>query len=182
MGFAGTARFSGSCRRRGFGVEPYDWHGAKVRAVVTVARENLLTPAGRAELLVRLGRDPRFVGLLVATPCETGSRARELPMPEQMIATGFVESLPLRSEEEPWGRTFILEKGTDRGRAQLADANVLWRFTIELIRAAHGRGILWVLENPWRSRLWWCPEVRALLELSGARDVLLQHCMFGGAR
>ena len=88
-GFAGTARFSGSCRRRGFGIEPYDWHGAKVRAVVTVTRENLLTPAGRAELLGRLDRDPPVVGLLVATPSDTGPRARELPMPEQLVEAGF---------------------------------------------------------------------------------------------
>ena len=181
---SGTARFSQSCGRRGFVPEPYDWHGARSKALVPTTRVDIRTQEGCDQVLRRLEQKPPVVAVLVATPCETGSRARELPMPQELLDAGLPEARPLRSEQEPWGLRSILEGGPEaaRERAQLESANALWAFSAALIRRASQLGILWVLENPWRSLLWWIPEVRALLDLPGARDVILQHCMFGGDR
>ena len=89
-------------------------------------------------------------------------------MPQALLDAGFPEARPLRSESEPWGLHPIIDRGMPEEQRQLADANTLWRFTVDLLRAAHARGELWILESPWRSILWFIPGIRARLDLPGS--------------
>eukprot|EP00974_Lingulodinium_polyedra_P074473 7218003-Lingulodinium_polyedra.AAC.1 len=44
------------------------------------------------------------------------------------------------------------------------------------------RGVLWSIENPRNSILWWCPEMVKISDLKGVRNVHFQACVHGGKR
>ena len=125
--------------------------GGRVKALVPVARADIRSDAGRALVLRRLAEHPPVVAVLVATPCETGSRAREQPMPRELLEAGFPETRSLRSEAGPWGLQSTRDEGAAAERAQLESANALRAFMVKLVRRTSLLGILWVLGNPWCS-------------------------------
>ena len=113
----------------------------------------------------------------VALPCGTGSRARDIPLPawKSQRHLGIRDPGPLRSETEPWGITGI---GDPIDQARLDSANKLIRFILKVAAVCRRRGILCIVENPWRSLLWFIPELWDLV--SDWAD--FSACMTGGAR
>ena len=60
-------------------------------------------------------------------------------------------------------------------------ANTIYKAMISTIQVLDARRVPWAIQSPWRSLLWWIPEVHALLD-SGAVDIDYHACMHGGSR
>ena len=108
------------------------------------------------------------IGLHIATPCPSFSRARDHgPGPPR-----------LRSPAEPSGLA-SLTRACDREQVRIG--NLLARFSAALARAAHQRKIPWALENPRNSYLFLLAVFVALASLQGVKKVITEFCMWGTA-
>ena len=103
-------------------------------------------------------------------PCNTFSRARK----NDGRGPG-----PLRSDD-PEG-LHGLAKLSSRDKARVEEANILLAHTISLIRTAHSKGVVVLLENPKSSRLWLMPEMMKLLGETQHEKVHVDYCQYGDA-
>ena len=127
---------------------------------------DLMAPANRRKLLewVRCGW---VVGFHLGTPCESFSRARDVPPGPP----------PLRSDTMPLG----LPDLSARDQAKVIVGNTLMRFTAAIMRLAVKFKIPCSLENPARSRLWLCPPIKFLLRQRCAMWSVTHFCGWGTA-
>ena len=132
----------------------------------------------QAKILALLAEGTNVVFVWLGIPCGTLSRAREKPLPKHLKRRGVPEPQPLRSEQQPWGLPGLGPRDQER----VDTANVLIRFAVQVIIQCHSLGILWALENPRRSLLWWIALIAEILHLDGVFDVDYQACMHGGTR
>ena len=107
-----------------------------------------------------------------APPCGTSSRARNI------VRRGRYNPPPLRSLAEPDG----LASMPMQFRSRVKAANHLYEITARTVLDLHLRGVFWSVENPYRSFMWntsfWNKYTRHLRY----RNLILDHCMFGGQR
>ena len=101
-----------------------------------------------------------------APPCGTSSRARERPGGPP----------PLRTDQEPWGKSDLI--GTDADR--VSAANFLYLALYDFVEFLNSCNIHWSIENPANSLLWQLDPYQALV--SSHCKVDMQTCAFGGTR
>eukprot|EP00435_Cladocopium_sp_Y103_P032952 s285_g8.t1 len=171
--FSGTAGLTAEVRRLGC------QHGTGVDAHVTkqvkapVIRIDLSTEAGQ-QLLWRILKQPRVFGVHLGPPCGTSSRAREIRR-----RTGF-DPQPLRSDTFPDGLPGL----TSKNRARVQTANILYRFTAEVMVYCTANGILCSIENPARSLMWKTSHLQQPLQriMDLLFEVAFHHCAYGATR
>ena len=94
-----------------------------------------------------------------APPCRTFTRSRR--------SDKWGKVRQLRSDEKPQGF----------GTPETEQANELARRTAFLARCTMERGGYFSIENPWDSRIWDMPFMKALAKLEGVRFVRWDACM-----
>ena len=170
--FAGTARVTAALRRCGFeGSQGID-HVFVDGAACPVLLADLTTCVGQALALNWLS-SPHVVGLFIAPPCGTCSRAREISLP----ATGAPCPAPLRTFEFPDG----LPNLSGSNLVRVNKANQLYHFSSTLCAEAHRRGLVLAVENP-RSSLFWATSFWKAAAHTCPMHTDFQHCAFGGRR
>ena len=155
------------------GIDYKNRHRAKAPFLDT----DLASPGG-VQQLFKILDDVCVVYVHFGLPCGTFSRAREIEVPEYLQKQGAAAPRPLRSEDLPAGLPGL----TADESLRVSKANALVDMCCEVVKVCHARGILWSIENPRSSLLWWMPQMVQLLQLDGTLDVEGQMCMFGGSR
>ena len=167
--FAGTARVTASLRRFGFegaqGIDHRRVDGASCPVLVC----DLSTICGQGLALQWLS-SPHVVGIFLAPPCGTCSRAREIKLDGPCPG-------PLRSSQHPDGLLHL--SGQDLVRVNRA--NQLYKFLGVLCSHAYSRNLLIAVENP-RHSLFWATSFWSEAAFTCPYQVDFQHCAFGGRR
>lgn len=142
--FAGTSRVTASLRHFGmfscFGVD--HMRSANVAAPISIAD---LTTAEGVKLLYSWLANPAVVGLFLAPPCGTASRARTIPLRGKRKAPE-----PLRDDLNPNGLKHL--RWIDK--VKISKSNKLYDLTADLVNYAHKHGLLICVENPQFSLFW----------------------------
>ncbi|CAE7222589.1 unnamed protein product [Symbiodinium sp. CCMP2592] len=167
--FAGTARVTAALRRCGFvGAQGVD-HVVVDHAACPVLLADLTTQEGQRLTMMWLS-SPHVVGVFIAPPCGTSSRAREIALPEPSPA-------PLRSLTFPDGLPHL----SGLNLVRVNRANQLYHFTTTICAEAHHRNLIIAVENP-RSSLYWSTSFWAAAASFCPMHTDFQHCAFGGRR
>lgn len=116
----------------------------------------------------------------MGVPCGTASRARKKMIPKQILAQGAADPQPLRSETHPWGLPQVEPSSKDAQRLHLA--NQLYKLVLQVVHLCNAKGVLWSIENPKRSLLWWNTEFAALQQEASLFTCDFHMCMHGGTR
>ena len=172
--FAGTGRVTAALKSLGmdgaFGTD----HKRHKQAMSPIVLADLTTTAG-IELLMQWLSIPYIVGIFLAPPCGTASRARSIPMKRKR--PGDPEApRPLRSDRHPNGVPFLQFKD----RIKVCQANKLYHLTAKLIQWAVDTGCMFCVENPQYSFFWqttFIQEVNKLLQFT-----TFQSCRYGSKR
>jgi len=169
--FAGTARVSSALRFYGmkssFGVD----HLRHRSACAPISIIDLTTKRGQ-KLLMQWMQNPRVIGLFLAPPCGTASRARSI----RLAAARFGGPRPLRSDTCPNGISNLsfIEKN------RVSKANKLYYFCAQAVKAAIKAGMVVCVENPQYSHFW---ATTFWLEVAGMMLYTIFHsCQFGSTR
>lgn len=153
--FAGTARVTASLRqcglRNSFGVDKL-----RIRTCIApLATVDLCTHRGE-ELLLQWLELPYVIGIWIAPPCGSASRARAIPLKKRAGRNGKRSiwgqhgPRPLRSDDCPNG----LPNLTDSEMSRISISNQLYFLTAKLVRWATEHGVIFVVENPQFSLFW----------------------------
>lgn len=170
--FSGTAGLTCAIRKmgmQGIGVD----HNVSKACKAPLIRLDLTKEHGQ-QILFEVLRRKNVMGVHLAPPCGTSSRAREIRR------RGRFNPPPLRTERHPDGKPGL--KGVHLKRVLLA--NQLYALTGRIVRFCIEHHISVSVENPARSHMW---ATRSFLdELGSARHTLLEtrfhHCMMGSSR
>ena len=183
--FAGCARLSAEFAAAGFHVLAVDGPHNKHKPLHQVWTLDLTLKTCQ-ELLVQRLLASDVLLIHVGLPCGTGSRARERPLPEHVLASGVEQPRPLRSSDHVLGVPNLSPKEA----AKVEAANSLAAFTIKLLALARDNAWHISIENPVRSWMW---AVLAKFVLdqkspglasfySDLHHVDYAQCMLGGQR
>lgn len=166
--FAGTGGITAWIRKAGmissFGTDCMKFKGNKA-PIVTL---NLLTSEGR-RLLWHYVDNERVIGVWLAPPCGTASKARE-------IDNGGPP--PLRSDLLPDG----LENLNKEDQERVNKANSLYLLTTQVADYCFVNGLFFFIENPFSSIYWKTSMFRSMICLG---DVIFQShvaCAYGSMR
>ena len=166
--FAGTGGITAWVRRAGmtssFGIDCAKFKGNKA-PIVTL---DLLTSEGRRLLWHYLEND-RVIGVWMAPPCGTASRARE-------IDNGGPP--PLRSDLLPDG----LDNLSSQDQERVQKANCLYLLTTQVADYCFDNGLFFFIENPFSSIYWKTTFFRSMKRLD---EVVFQShvaCAYGSMR
>ena len=126
------------------------------------------------DLVVQWLEEGKVDGVILAPPCGTSSRAREIPV----FASGKRRSTPqpLRSQRHPNGLPSL--RGLSALKVKLA--NKLYEFTRRIIDTCVRLYIPFVCENPLRSWMWFTTFFQQLPVC--CRFQTIHSCMYGGQR
>ena len=172
--FAGSARVTACLKQLGmkssFGVD-------KIRSknvMSSVVLSDLTTREGE-ELLMNWLSMPNVVGIFLAPPCGSASRARQIPL-KRKFGRRRSGPRPLRSDQFPNGIPNL--NPSELSRVSLA--NKLYHLTAKLVKWADEHGVIFVVENPqfslfWATSFW--TEVAHLAMYS-----IFHSCQYGGKR
>ncbi len=117
-------------------------------------------------------QDERVVGLFLARPCGSASRARQIPMSNQRKFHG---PKPLRTDSHPNGRLHLSFK--DRQRVSLASK--LYGLTSRLVEWAVANGCTTCVENPEFSLFWATTYWTSVAHL--VSYAVFHSCQYGSA-
>ena len=147
--FCGTAGVAAAFRSLGGDALGMDHLVAKRRVKGPVAKVDLAQRASQDNILKWIVHG-KVDGVMLAPPCGTSSRAREIPLPKRFRLRGGMQPAPMRSDRWPNGLPNL------RGVAKLKvkAANKLYAFTRRVIEACITAGIPFMCENPRRSLMW----------------------------
>ena len=121
-------------------------------------------------------REGKIDGVMLAPPCGTSSRAREIPLPKRLRERCGMQPTPLRSDKWPNGLPHL--RGIAKIKVQAA--NKLYAFTRQVIQACIDAGIPFICENPRRSLMW---QTDAFSDLPACCLFQYIHaCMYGSKR
>ena len=134
-----------------------------------------LTAESGIELLMRWLSNPFVIGIFLAPPCGTASRARSIPLKRRKPGDPPAPR-PLRTNAHPNGLRCLkfLE------RIKISKANKLYHLTAKLIRWAVKEGCIFVVENPQSSLFWQTTFMQDVLHL--LQFTTFQSCMYGSTR
>ena len=183
--FAGCAKLSSCLQTEGFTVFPVDHDEMDHVPLVPVFFADLREPAAQKQLIERIHTMPP-IGIHLAMPCGTGSRAREQPISAAKRKLGVPQPPPLRSAEHPMG----IPNLKPFHQAKIDSSNELLRFVVELLFLAFQKGVHVVLENPERSWIWAALVFLVLQKnnqtfsswYNGLHEVIFDACEHGGSR
>ena len=139
-----------------------------------VAVTDLTTDAG-VSLLMQWLSNENVIGIFLAPPCGSASRARSIPLKRKHLGDPPAPK-PLRSNEHPNGLpglSFI-------GRLKISKANKLYFLTAKLIEWAVEHGCFFVVENPQFSLFWQTTFIQQVVHLM--RFTVFHSCMYGSRR
>ena len=129
------------------------------QAIAPIVLADLSTQAG-IELLMQWLSNPNVVGIFLAPPCGSASRARSIPVKRKR--PGDPEPpRPLRSNQYPNGLPFLCFVD----RLKISKANKLYHLTAKLIQWAVEEDCLLVVENPQFSFFWQTSFIQAVVGL-----------------
>ena len=171
--FAGTARVTACLKQLGvksaFGTD----HVRHKQAMAQVVTTDLTTRAG-VELLMQWLSNPSVLGIFLAPPCGSASRARSIPLKRKHGDRDGPK--PLRSDAHPNG----LPGMQFLDRLKISKANRLYHLTSELVKWAVQEGCLICIENPQFSYFWQTTFMQGVLHL--LQFTIFQTCRYGGKR
>ena len=169
--FAGTARVTAELRKIGmpsaFGTD----HIRHKQAAAQVVVADLSTEEG-VSLLMQWLADEHVVGLFIAPPCGSASRARSIPLKRKSPG----DPRPLRSDKHPNGLPNLLVVD----RIKVSKANKLYHLTARLVQWATEQGCLFCVENPQFSYFWQTTFIQSIIHLM--QFTTFQSCMYGSMR
>ena len=105
---------------------------------------DLTTKRGR-DLLASWLKNPRVVGVFLAPPCGTASRARSIKLKRKRNAPE-----PLRDDNNPNG----LKSLSFVNKMKISQANKLYHLTAQVVKYAVKHGMIVCVENPQFSLFW----------------------------
>ena len=126
------------------------------------------------EMVLQWLDEKKIDGVMLAPPCGTSSRAREIPVFQSGKKRRAPQ--PLRNARYPNGLPTL--RGLDALKVKLA--NKLYAFTRRVIDKCVRLGIPFVCENPLRSWMWSTSFFRQLHECCIFQ--VIHSCMYGGQR
>ena len=172
--FAGTAKVTACLRQLGlvssFGTD----HIKSKHATAPVVLADLTTQAGIDLLMQWLG-DEYVVGIFLAPPCGTASRARSIPLKRKSPGDPAAPR-PLRSDVYPNGLPFL--RFLDR--IKVSKANKLYHLTAQLVVWATDVGCIFCIENPQFSFFWQTTFIQSIIHL--CQFTIFQSCQYGSNR
>ena len=117
-------------------------------------------------------REEACIYVHFAPPCGTASRARFIQR------KGRYNPPVLRTDAFPNGITGL----SPTNAAKVAAANKLYEITQRLCRLCHDLGVLYSVENPARSFMWYTTHFANFLKEVPHFCTYFHHCMYGSAR
>ena len=173
--FCGTAGVAAAFQSLGGEALGIDHLVDKRRVKGPVAKVDLSKKAGQ-DTVIKWIQERKVDGVMLAPPCGTSSRAREIPLPRKLRGRCGMQPEPLRSDDWPNGLPHL------KGIAQLKvkAANKLYAFTRRVIQACMDAGIPFICENPRRSLMWKTDAFSDLPE--GCLFQYIHACMYGSKR
>ena len=173
--FCGTAGVAAAFRAMGGESMGIDHIIDKRRVKGPVAKVDLSKQDGQATVLQWIESD-KVDAVMLAPPCGTASRAREIPVPKRHRLRKGMQPVPLRSEAEPMGLSSL------RGVAKIKvlAANKLYAFARKVMDLCERKGIPFICENPRRSLMWMTDPFLQLPDTFRFQHV--HSCMYGGKR
>ena len=172
--FCGTAGVAAALKRYGAEAMGID-HVLDKRRMKGPAIKLDLTLTSSQNLIFDEVKSGRVKGVMLAPPCGTSSRARNIPI---RTAKGRRKGgpPPLRSLAYPEGLPDLV--GVNRTRVRLA--NKLYKFCRDLMDLCHGLDVLFIVENPQSSLMWSTKWFQNLPETFIWHVV--HACMYGSKR
>ena len=148
-----------------------------------IRSKNVMSSVVLADLTTREGEQllmnwlsmPNVVGIFLAPPCGSASRARQIPL-KRKFGRRRNGPRPLRSDQFPNGIPNL--NPSELSRVSLA--NRLYHLTAKLVKWADEHGCIFVVENPQFSLFWatcFWTEVAHLAMYS-----IFHSCQYGGKR
>ena len=174
--FAGSARLTAELSAVGFDSLAIDHAANKHRQLAPVLQYDLTVEADRNRLLELLD-NPQVMYVHIAMPCGTASKAREIPMASWKL-NGRKAPGPLRSPLHPEGLPNL--SGLDKTR--VSQANMLYDFSLLVMKRCLSSDVYFTCENPRSSYLWQYLGYPKLLADPRVQQSEFQNCMHGGSR
>ena len=147
--FAGSGRVTACLKQLGlqscFGID-------KVRnrnCIAPLVTADLTTPEGE-KLLFSWLDSPLVVGIFMAPPCGSASRARQISLGKKRFGVRHHGPRPIRTDQFPNGIPHLAASERDR----ISLSNSLYHLTAKLVTWASERGCVFVVENPQYSLFW----------------------------
>ncbi len=132
---------------------------------ITLGPEYDLTKSSNRRLILEWVRCNWVVGFHLGTPCESFSRARDVPPGPP----------PLRSNDRPLG----LDGLRAHDQLKVMIGNLFVRLSAALLILGWKLKAPGNLENPERSRLWLCHPIQAVLRKRGVQFAVTHFCCLG---
>ena len=173
--FCGTAGVAAAFRSLGGDALGIDHMVDKRRVKGPVAKVDLDKKDGQRTILNWI-RESKVDACMLAPPCGTSSRAREIPLPRSSNLRGGRQPTPLRSNTWPNGLPQL--RGVAKIKVQAA--NRLYQFTRDVIDACIEANIPFICENPKRSLMWLTTPFRDLHHT--CRSQFVHARMYGSRR
>ena len=173
--FCGTAGVAAAFKALGGDALGIDHMVDKRRVKAPVAKVDLAHHDGQSTVLSWI-RDGKVDAVMLAPPCGTSSRAREIPLPKHCRLRKGMQPVPLRSDKWPDGLPHL------RGVAKLKvkTANKLYKFSMKVIKLCILMGIPVICENPKRSLMWLTEPFSERPEQCNFQYI--HACMYGSSR
>jgi hypothetical protein len=146
-------------------------HIRNKQAAAQVVIADFTTDVG-VNLLMQWLADEHVVGIFIAPPGGSASRARSIPLKRK--APG--DPRPLRSDRHPNGLPNLLFVD----RVKVSKANKLYFLTAKLVQWAIEHGCLFCIENPQFSFFWQTTFIQSIIHLMDFTT--FQSCMYGSTR
>ena len=149
-------------------------HVRSKHASAQVVVADLTTDAG-VSLLMSWLQNEHIVGLFVAPPCGSASRARSIPLKRKKPGDPPAPR-PLRDDSHPNG----LRGLGFLDRIKVSKANRLYFLTAQLVLWAVAEGCIICIENPQFSLFWQTTFIQSIVHL--LQFSIFQSCMYGSSR
>ena len=173
--FCGTAGVAAAFKNLGGEALGIDHLIDKRRVKGPVSKVDLSKEEGQMTVLQWIA-DGKVDACMLAPPCGTASRAREIPLSKKLRERCGMQPAPLRSTKYPMGLPTL--RGT--GRLKVETANRLYNFTRRVIDLCLQLDIPFICENPRRSLMWLTDD---FLDLHPkCRFQYIHACMYGSRR
>ena len=172
--FCGTAGVAAALKRYGAEALGVDHVIDKRRMKGPAVKLDLTLPSSQKLVFDEI-KSGRVKGVMLAPPCGTSSKARNIPIkgPKGKLRRG---PPPLRSARYPEGLPGL--RGLNRTRVR--QANKLYKFCSDLMKLCVQYNVLCIVENPQSSLFWLTKWMR------DAPEVFIWHvvhaCMYGSKR
>ena len=146
------------------------------QAMAQVALADLCTTAGQ-DLLWQCLANENVVGIFLAPPCGSASRARSIPLKRKRFEDPApLAPRPLRTDAYPNGIPSLPYVDA----IKVSKANKLYFLTAQLVQWACNTGVIFCVENPQFSFFWQTSFIQAVIHLM--EFTTFQSCCYGSTR